>query len=305
MTQIGLMLEGQAGLNWKRWEHILKAAEEYGYQCVFRSDHFTIGPPDEDSLETYVSLTYAAGHTRRIEFGPLVSPTTFRHPAMTVRMAAAIDDLSEGRMILGLGAGWHEREHTQFGIPFYDVPTRFEMLTEALEVTSLLLDSDQPVTYVGKHFSLEEAILLPRPKRKTPILIGGNGLKKTIPLAAKYADEWNGVFATPQEYAERTKALDALLEQNGRKPTDVKRSVMTRIIYAENDAALKEKLAKEGISAEDIPNAKNIIGTAPMIIDRIGQYVEAGVQRFMLQWLELDNIADLEKIARDILPKFH
>src|SRR5262249_41403068 len=119
MTQIGLMLEGQAGLNWKRWEHILKAAEEYGYQCVFRSDHFTIDPPDEDSLETYVSLTYAASHTRRIEFGPLVSPTTFRHPTMTVRMAAAIDDLSEGRMILGLGAGWHEREHTQFGIPFY------------------------------------------------------------------------------------------------------------------------------------------------------------------------------------------
>src|SRR5882724_10262736 len=99
MTQIGIMLEGQQGLNWTRWPRLLKAAEDFGYQCVFRSDHFVdVNPPDKDSLELWVSLTYAASHTSRIEFGPLVSPITFRHPAMTARVAAGIDDLSGGRL---------------------------------------------------------------------------------------------------------------------------------------------------------------------------------------------------------------
>ena len=89
-----------------------------GYQCLFRSDHYTIQPPDQESLETWISLTYAASHTKRIEFGPLVAPVTFRHPAMTVRMAAGVDDLSDGRLILGLGAGWNEYEHHAFGVPF-------------------------------------------------------------------------------------------------------------------------------------------------------------------------------------------
>ncbi len=119
MTQIGIMLEGQDGLNWERWGRILQAAEDFGYQCVFRSDHFTNSePPDKDSLELWVSLTYAAISTRRIEFGSCVSPVTFRHPAMTVRMAAAVDDLSDGRLVLGLGAGWQDREHHNFGVPF-------------------------------------------------------------------------------------------------------------------------------------------------------------------------------------------
>src|SRR5690349_11301936 len=152
MTQIGLMLEGQAGLTWARWQAILKAAEDYGFQCVFRSDHFTIGPPDEESLETWVSLTYAASHTKGIEFGTCVSPVTFRNPALLTRMAASVDDLSGGRCVLGIGAGWHEREHRQFGVPFYDKATRHEMLEDALQVTTKLLKSDTPVSYKGKHF---------------------------------------------------------------------------------------------------------------------------------------------------------
>ena len=230
MTQIGLMLEGQAGLTWARWQRLLKAAEDYGFQCMFRSDHFTIGPPDEESLETWVSLTYAASHTKRIEFGTCVSPVTFRNPALLTRMAASIDDLSSGRLVLGLGAGWHEREHKQFGIPFYDKSTRMEMLEDALEVTTKLLKSDMPVSYSGKHFSLDEAILLPRPQRPggPRVLIGGNGPTKTMPMAAKYADEWNAVFLPVSQAKERNQLMDNLLATNGRKPSDVKRSLMTK-----------------------------------------------------------------------------
>src|SRR5215207_11494208 len=188
MTQIGLMIEGQWGLTWERWRRVLDAAERLGFQRVFRSDHYTIGPPDEESLEAWISLTYAASHTERIEMGTLVSPVTFRHPTMTARMAAQVDDLSGGRLVYGMGAGWHEREHKQFGIPFYDRATRFEMLVDALEITTRLFASDEPVSYQGKHFSLEEAILLPRPQRPggPSILIGGNGPTKTLPLAAQF-----------------------------------------------------------------------------------------------------------------------
>lgn len=302
MTQIGLMLEGQNGLTWAHWRRFLQAAEDLGYQCVFRSDHFTINPPDQASLEAWVSLTYAASHTRRIEFGTLVSPVTFRHPAMTVRMAAAVDDLSGGRLVLGLGAGWNEREHRQFGIPFYDVPTRHEMFAEGLEITTRLLHQDTPVTYRGKHFSLEEAVLLPRPQHAggPPILIGGNGLKMTLPLVAKYADEWNGVFIEAGRFKERHVRLDELLQQAGRDPASVKRSLMTQVIFAEDEPALKAKLANR-----PKPGPESIIGTRSAVIDQIGTFVEAGVERFMLQWLDLDDLEGVEKLAHAILPHFH
>ena len=116
MLEIAVMIEGQNGLNWARWQRIARLAEEAGFVGLFRSDHFTNGnPPDLDSLELWTSLTWLADNTKRIEFGPLVTPFSFRHPAFTTRMAAAVDDLSGGRLTLGLGAGWQEREHALFG----------------------------------------------------------------------------------------------------------------------------------------------------------------------------------------------
>jgi F420-dependent oxidoreductase-like protein len=304
MTQIGIMIEGQDGLNWERWRRILGTAEDFGYQCVFRSDHYTNPDlPDKDSLELWVSLTYAATHTKRIEFGPCVAPVTFRHPTITTRMAAAVDDLSGGRLVLGLGAGWQDREHHNFGVPFYDRPTRFDMLEEALEVTTRLLRSDEPVSYQGEHFSLDGAILLPRPKRRTPILIGGKGPNRTMPLVAQYADEWNGVVIPLSDYKERAALLDELLPKYGRKPSDVKRSLMTQIIFGKDEAALAAKL--NGRDAQELIGRGFIVGIPSMVIDQIARWTEAGVERFMLQWLDQDNIADLEIIARDVLPHFH
>ena len=304
MTQIGLMFEGQAGVTWARWQRLLQAAEDLGYQCVFRSDHFSIRPPYEESLEAWVSLTYAASHTQRIELGSLVSPITFRHPALLARMAASVDDLSNGRLVLGLGAGWNEHEHRQFGIPFYDKATRHELFAEGLEVTTRLLHSDTPVTYMGKHYSLNDAILLPRPKRPggPPILIGGNGLKWTLPLVAKYADEWNGVFIAPEGYRERNTRLDELLQQAGRDPHSVKRSIMTEVVFGVDDAAIRAKLAAQPDLVND---PVRIIGTPSKIIDQIGAYVEAGAERVMLQWLALDDLDSIEKLAQTVLPHFH
>lgn len=306
MAQIGLMIEGQDGLNWPRWVRLLKAAEDFGYQCLFRSDHFTnASAPDKDSLELWVSLVYAADHTQHIEFGPLVTPITFRHPAITARMAAAVDDLSGGRLVLGMGAGWQEREHYKFGVPFYDFPTRYDRLTEGLEVVTRLLTSAAPVTFRGQYYTLDEAVLLPRPQRPggPPVLIGGNGPERTLPLVARYAAEWNALFIRLETYQERRQQLDDLLDRQARAPGSVKHSLMTQLVFGRDEADLRRKLGDR--DADELIARGLIVGTAGAVVEQLGRFAEAGVERFMLQWLDQDNIADLELIARDVLPHFH
>ena len=195
MIALSIMIEGQDGLTWPRWKRLVTEVESLGFAGLFRSDHFTNPqPPDKDSLEMIVSLAYLADHTQRIHFGPLVSPVSFRHPTLLARQAAALDDLSNGRMILGLGAGWQEREHSLFGHELGDIPTRMARYEEGLEVVTRLLHSDEPVTFEGKFFQLRGATLLPRPQRSggPEILIGGNGVKRTLPLAARLCQylEW-------------------------------------------------------------------------------------------------------------------
>jgi F420-dependent oxidoreductase-like protein len=302
---IGLMIEGQDGLNWPRWQRILRTAEDLGFQCVFRSDHF-VNPstPDKDSLETWSSLTYAASHTARIEFGPLVSPVTFRHPSMLARVAAGIDDLSGGRLTLGLGAGWNEREHSTFGVPFPPTSVRYEMLEEYLEVVTRLLRSDQPVSFSGNHYQLRDAILLPRPHRPSgpPILIGGNGPRRTLPLAARFADEWNAVFIAPDALRDLTDRFLTLLDDAGRPRDSVRRSAMIGTLFARDERSLQEKLAQRGRTAEEIMARGLIVGTPAMWIEQLRHYAELGLARIMLQWLEQDNMDDVAVVAQEVVP---
>ena len=164
--RIGLMIEGQNGLTWERWSHILALAERLGFPTVFRSDHFFIGP-QRDSLEAYLSFVVAAKETRRIRFGPLVTPVTFRHPVNVARMAAQIQLLSGGRFVLGLGAGWNEAEHRAYGIPFPPIRERFERLEEAIRLTKSLW-TESPANFDGKYYRLEGADLRPKPEPEPP-----------------------------------------------------------------------------------------------------------------------------------------
>ena len=308
MTQIGIMIEGQDGLNWPRWQQLLRAAEDCGYQCVFRSDHFT-NPEgeDKDSLELWISLAYAASHTSRIEFGPLVAPVTFRHPSMNARYAAAVDDLSGGRLVLGMGAGWQGREHQKFGIAFYDFARRYEMLEEALELTRRLLRNDTPSDFQGAHYQLEEAVLLPRPARPggPPILIGGNGPKRTLPLAAEVRRRMERGLSEPGRLSRAARADGRLYARTG---TGGGRDQ----IFADDAGHLpvprKHKLDsflhESGIGDEALCEGRMIVGAAAEVVDQLSARVEAGVERFMLQWMELDDIENLELLARDVLPQF-
>ncbi|MCA9995866.1 MAG: TIGR03560 family F420-dependent LLM class oxidoreductase, partial [Anaerolineales bacterium] len=270
--EIAIMIEGQHGLTWERWQRVAQAVEDLGFAGLYRSDHYTnANPPDMESLELWVSLTWLASHTKRIEFGPLVSPVSFRHPTMTARMAAAVDDLSGGRLILGLGAGWQVREHTNYGWDLLDVAPRFARFTEGLEVITQLLNSDTPVDFVGEYYRLQEGILLPRPQRPggPPILIGGNGPQLTLPLVAKYASEWNGVYIPPATFAERSGQLDVLLMANGRSPQSVRRSLMTGLIFGATTADVEAKLAPRNITAADARARGVAVGTPNELVAQL------------------------------------
>jgi F420-dependent oxidoreductase-like protein len=302
---LALMIEGQAGLNWPRWQQMAQAAEDLGFAGLYRSDHFTnANPPDQDSLELWISLAWLASHTRRIQFGPLVSPVSFRHPVITARMAAAVDDLSGGRLQLGLGAGWQTREHANYGFDLLDVPSRMARFEEGVEVVTRLLRSDTPVSYSGMFYRLNEAILLPRPQRPggPPMMIGGGRL--VLPLVARYAQEWNVTFKTPERFAALNAKLDAVLAQQGRPAAEVRRSIMTRPIYARDAAALQTRVATFNRPVDDLKAAGYLVGTGPELVDQLGRLAEAGVQRVMLQWIDLDDLDAVAAFAQDVLPHF-
>lgn len=302
MIDVAIMLEGQNGLNWERWKRIARLVEDVGFVGLYRSDHFTnANPPDMDSLDAWISMTWLASHTERIEFGPLVSPVSFRDPVMLARAAQQIDDLSGGRLTLGIGAGWQEREHTMFGYDLLDLDRRFARFEESLHVVRGLLHSDAPVSFHGEFYQLREATLLPRPQRRVPLLIGGNGPKRTLPLAARFADEWNAVFAPTSVLAERNQQLDELLRQNNRQPGDLRRSLMTGLFYGVDDAAIQRKLG--GRSADEVRARGGVVGPASAVVEQLGQIAETGMQRVMLQWLDLDDLDGLEALGRDVLPQ--
>ncbi len=301
---IAIMLEGQNGLTWPRWQRLAVAVEDFGFAGLYRSDHFTnANPPDVESLELWTSLTWLASHTKRIEFGPLVSPVSFRHPALTARMAAAVDDLSGGRLTLGLGAGWQEREHRLFGFDLLPLKERFDRFEEGLEVITRLLKSDSPVTFEGKYFQLREASLLPRPIRPggPRFLIGGSGEKRTLPLAARYADEWNAIFAQPAEFARLSARLNELLRAQGRAPESIKRSMMTGLRFGKTRKELDAKLSARSQTAEELRRRGLIVGVGEEVNEQLGELEKSGVQRVMLQWLELDDLEGLFALAKVLL----
>jgi len=302
--EIAIMIEGQNGLNWARWQKIAHLVEELGFVGLYRSDHFTNGsPPDLDSLELWTSLTWLADNTKRIEFGPLVTPFSFRHPAFTARMAAAVDDLSGGRLTLGMGAGWQDREHNLFGFDLLEPGPRYDRFEEGLEVVTRLLQSDEPMTFDGHYYQVRGGTLLPRPQRRggPRILIGGDGGQRMRSLVAKYAVEWNCVMLLPNVFAKRSQLLTEALIAAGRDPKSVRRSMMTNCTFGKDEAALKEKLAARKRSVEELQARGAVAGSPSQVQDQLQVLEEAGVQRIMLQWLDLDDLAGLEALAKSVL----
>jgi len=303
MLEIAIMIEGQNGLTWPRWQNMVRLVEDVGFVGLFRSDHFTNSrPPDIESLELWTSLTWLAANTTRIEFGPLVTPFSFRHPVHTARMASAVDDLSKGRLVLGLGAGWSKREHSLFGFDLLEPKSRFDRFEEGMQVVTRLLQSDEPVTFEGDYYQLRGATLLPRPARPggPRILVGGKG-KRTLSYVVRYASEWNCVSLRPDKFAELNARLSEMLGRAGREPASVRRSMMTGCVFGKDDAALDRKIRSYGKTLQEVQQGGTVAGSLREIKGQLEALEQAGLQRIMLQWLDLDDLESLEALARGIL----
>ena len=304
MLEIAIMIEGQNGLTWSRWQKIVRLVEELDFVGLYRSDHFTNSNGTElESLELWTSLTWLASNTSRIEFGPLVTPFSFRHPVFTARFASAVDDLSGGRLTLGLGAGWQEREHQLFGFDLLEPKPRFDRFEEGMEVVTRLLQSDEPVTFDGHYYQLRGGTLLPRPQRKggPRILIGGDGEKRTLPAVVRYADEWNCVMLLPDVFTQKNKLLTEMLTTAGRKPESVRRSMMTGCVFGKDEDALNEKLTERKRTVDELQARGVVTGNASQVKEQLHVLEESGLQRVMLQWLELDDLDGLEALAKAVL----
>lgn len=311
--RIGLMVEGQNGLTWERWAHILDLAERLRFPTVFRSDHYFIGR-QQDSLEAYLSFVMAAIRTSTIRFGPLVSPVTFRSPADVARMAAQIDVLSGGRFVMGLGAGWNEAEHRAYGIPFPSIGERFDRLEEAIQLTKALWAG--PATYRGRFYSLEDADCRPRPEPgHPPLLIGGSGERRTLRLVARYADEWNAVNLEAGAYRNKVEVLERHCHAEGRDPATIARSMMAFAVVGPDEASLdratERLMGMFGAPAGTTPAAYRegmrrrgmLVGSASEIVDRLGEFARLGLQEVQLQHFDFDSDLVPEYLAAEVAPK--
>jgi alkanesulfonate monooxygenase SsuD/methylene tetrahydromethanopterin reductase-like flavin-dependent oxidoreductase (luciferase family) len=259
-----------------------------------------------ESLELWTSLTWLASHTSRIEFGPLVTPFSFRHPVFTARMGKDVHALSDGRLILGVGAGWQAREHEMFGFELLPVQARFDRFEEGVEVVARMARESDRVDFEGRFYHLRDAALLPRPDREggPTLLVGGNGRNRTLPLAAKWGEAWNGVFLTAEDFGSRNRRLDDLLKENDRMPSGVHRSLMTNLIFGRDGRELDSKLEGRQASAAELRADGRIVGTPDEVIDQLHAYESQGAERVMLQWLDLDDLEGISNLAGKVLPEF-
>jgi alkanesulfonate monooxygenase SsuD/methylene tetrahydromethanopterin reductase-like flavin-dependent oxidoreductase (luciferase family) len=299
MAKIGIMIEGQEGLNWARWRRICHDADTLGFDSLRRSDHLTslMGDPERDCIETWASLALAAEWTKRIQFGPMVSPMTFRLPAILAKLAASVDVLSGGRVILGVGAGWNENEHSVYGIPFYTEKERFEHLEAGIRTMRETWDRSNPKPV----------------HNPMPLLMGGKGRKRTIPLVAREASEWNMSRLDPDLYKQATADLDASCREIGRDPKSIRHSVMTSYIVGRDRSELRERAAQvtkilpqlSGMTPDEVIDHRKhawFVGTPEEIAEKMRGAAAMGVDLFMLQHFLLDDSDALKLLASEVMP---
>ena len=308
MVEVGIMVEGQESMTWERFLGLARTVEELGFDSFFRSDHLTAlgGAKDRHSLALWPSLSVLALQTKRIRFGPMVSSMTFRHPAILAKMAASVSALSNGRLDLGIGAGWYREEHEMFGIDFPRYGTRLKMLDEGAQILRLLF-ATEPANFNGEFYQLTDAITYPKPKNLS-IIMGGKG-KKTLEVVARNADEWNCSYVGVDVFKVKSHQLDINCEFIGRDPLTLRRSLMIPFVIARNESELQECIHAHRLMFSDLPEdlpawhrAGFIGGTPQQVIDQLKGFEQAGVTRFMLQHNNLDDIDSLTLMAEEVLP---
>ena len=309
--KLALMIEGQEGVTWPQWLAIAQSCEYYGVPTLFRSDHYMNldGQHSErGSLDALSTLTALAAVTSTLRLGTMVSPATFRHPSVLAKLATTADHVSGGRFELGLGAGWHEREHAAYGFPYDDLGTRMDVLEEQLEI---VLGNWAPgdFSFSGKHYQLDALDAKPKPLQipHPPLIMGGRAGPRSASLAARFADEYNTPWATLEELGQRRDAISAACEAAGRAPIPF--SVMTAVVTGTDEADLRARATRTALFRDmdpetilDDPPKGWLVGTIEQVAEQMHALADAGVSRIMCQHLPHDDIDFIEILGQTVSP---
>ncbi|MDQ1103832.1 LLM class F420-dependent oxidoreductase [Nocardioides zeae] len=301
-----IFTEPQQGATYDDLLAVAQETERLGFDAFFRSDHYLHMSGDglPGPSDAWTTLAGLARETSTIRLGTLMTSATFRHPGVLAIQVAQVDQMSGGRVELGLGAGWFEGEHAAYGIPFLDTRERFDRYAEQLEIVTGLWATPEGERYsfAGEHYTLTDSPALPKPAQaKPPVLVGGLGKRRTPELAARYADEFNLPFVdldtTRAQFARVREACGAI----DRDPATLTWSNALVVCVGVDEAEIARRAAAIGREVDEL-RANGLAGTPSEVVDRLGQFAEAGSQRAYLQMLDLGDLDHLRLIAAEVLP---
>lgn len=315
--RFALMTEPQQGLSYDEVLALARAAESAGLEAFFRSDHYGSfpGPSGEPTTDAWATLAGLARDTHAIHIGSLVSPVTFRVPGSFAKQVTTVDEMSGGRVELGVGAGWNEEEHRQLGIPYPDLRGRYDRLEEQLAIIHGLWTEPDGWSFAGKHWQVVDARFRPKParhgRRHPNLILGGEGGPRMARLVATYADEFNRTSASPDNVGEGFARVRTACAAAGRDPDSVVLSAMAGVLVADTESELRDRLREQVAVVGSSSSADEwlaerqdrwIVGTPDQARQRIEEFAAAGVQRLMLQDFlprDLEMVALLGRIAAD------
>ncbi|QNN52418.1 LLM class F420-dependent oxidoreductase [Nocardioides mesophilus] len=306
--ELRVFTEPQQGATYDDLLAVAITAEAMGFGAFFRSDHYLAmgGNGEPGPTDAWISLAGLARDTDTIRLGTLVTSATFRLPGPLAIAVANVDQMSQGRVELGLGAGWFDEEHTAYGIPFPPTGERFDRLEESLELITGLWATPPGRTFdfAGDHFSVKDSPALPKPMQRPrpPVIVGGRGARRTPRLAARFADEYNIPFDTPEFTRDQFARVRRACIDLGRDPAELVYSNALVLCVGRDDAEVRRRAAAIGRDPEEL-RATGVAGTADEAVDVLGRYAEAGASRVYLQLLDLADLDHLAVVADRVMPQ--
>jgi F420-dependent oxidoreductase-like protein len=313
-VQLCLMIEGQEGVSWPEWVALARACEEHGVPALFRSDHYMNldgQHPERAALDAWATVCALSALTTTLRLGTMVSPAAFRHPSNLAKLVVSADHISSGRVELGLGAGWHEREHAAYGFPFPATSQRVDILEEQLQVV-LGNWGDARFSFRGAHYRLEDLDAQPKPVQRPhpPLIMGGNAGPRSASLAAHYADEYNTAFPSEADARGRRQRVVEACSRAGREAIPF--SIMTAVLAGRDAPEVRDRTRRllERISSDtDLesflgqPPHGWIVGTVDQVVAQLNVLREAGVSRVMCQQLLHDDLDAVALLGRELGPQ--
>jgi F420-dependent oxidoreductase-like protein len=304
-----IFVEPQQGASYADQLAVARTAEAAGFSAFFRSDHYVAMAGDglPGPTDSWVTLAGIARETSTIRLGTMVTSATFRYPGPLAISVAQVDEMSGGRVEFGIGAGWFEAEHKAYAIPFPPLGERFDRLTEQLEILTGLWGTAPGETfdYTGKHYAITDSPALPKPAQRPhpPIIIGGGGAKRTPALAARFADEFNIPFVPLDTLTEQYARVAAAVENAGRPADSLTYSAAFVVCVGRDESEITRRADAIGREVGELRSNSPMVGTPEEVADKLGPFLQAGVQRVYLQVLDMSDLDHVEFIAEQIIPR--